>query len=269
MFEAILGVSALVTPALLITWWLAGSLAGRLAFRRTRGRLRLAAGVLLAFLGLAALVTAAEAFVVGQLWSYGWMFVKDRMVLAASPLLLPAAAAMFLSIPRLWRLARGVLIEPRATVGEADRSGASDPLLVVPVQATAVGSALFLYVTWFPPGLPSPGMALVLWGLFSISTATLWVRQRRRFRRMSRPEPPLAPGPGLRLLRAGAFALAICAGFVALLAYSMQASVLPDRFSMMTHDNLDHAAEGMTMHLGYEGVTTPFEAGAKTGNTPE
>jgi FtsP/CotA-like multicopper oxidase with cupredoxin domain len=33
--------------------------------------------------------------------------------------------------------------------------------------------------------------------------------------------------------------------------------------------NLDHAAEGMTMHLGYEGVTTPFEAGSETGNRPE
>jgi plastocyanin len=32
---------------------------------------------------------------------------------------------------------------------------------------------------------------------------------------------------------------------------------------------LDHAAEGMTMHLGYEGVTTPFEAGRATGNRPE
>ncbi len=33
--------------------------------------------------------------------------------------------------------------------------------------------------------------------------------------------------------------------------------------------NLDHAAVGMTMHLGYEGVTTPYEAGEATGNTPE
>jgi FtsP/CotA-like multicopper oxidase with cupredoxin domain len=240
MFEAILGISTLVTPALLITWWLAGYLAGRLALRRTRGRLRLAAGVLLAFLGLAALVTAAEAFVVVQLWSYGWLFVKDRTVLAALPLLLPAATAIFLSIPRLWRVARGAQAEPKGPVGEADRSGASDPLLVVPVQATAVGAALFFYVTWFPPGLPSPGMALTLWGLFSVATAALWIRQRRRLRRMSRPEPPLAPGPGLRLLRAGAFALAIFAGFVAWFAYSMQASVLPDRFSMMTHDNVDY-----------------------------
>jgi FtsP/CotA-like multicopper oxidase with cupredoxin domain len=33
--------------------------------------------------------------------------------------------------------------------------------------------------------------------------------------------------------------------------------------------NLDHAAQGMTMHLGYEGVTTPFKVGEETGNRPE
>ncbi len=34
------------------------------------------------------------------------------------------------------------------------------------------------------------------------------------------------------------------------------------------HD-LDHAAVGMVMHLGYEGYTTPFEAGRDTPNQPE
>ncbi|UUZ92708.1 multicopper oxidase domain-containing protein [Paenibacillus sp. P25] len=33
--------------------------------------------------------------------------------------------------------------------------------------------------------------------------------------------------------------------------------------------NLWHAQLGMTMHLSYEGVTTPFEAGKKTANQPE
>ena len=33
--------------------------------------------------------------------------------------------------------------------------------------------------------------------------------------------------------------------------------------------NLTHAAIGMTMHLMYEGVTTPFEVGRATGNHPE
>ncbi|MBB6689792.1 multicopper oxidase family protein [Cohnella xylanilytica] len=33
--------------------------------------------------------------------------------------------------------------------------------------------------------------------------------------------------------------------------------------------NLTHAVVGMTMHLMYEGVTTPYEAGRSTGNHPE
>ncbi len=33
--------------------------------------------------------------------------------------------------------------------------------------------------------------------------------------------------------------------------------------------NLLHAAVGFVMHLGYENVTTPFEAGIATRNQPE
>lgn len=33
--------------------------------------------------------------------------------------------------------------------------------------------------------------------------------------------------------------------------------------------NLDHAAVGMTMHLAYEGITTPYEVGSATHNHPE
>jgi len=157
MFEAVLGVSALVTPAILIAWWLAGYLAGRLVFW---GRLRLGVGVLLAVLGLAALLTAAELFLVARLWSYGWLFVKDRMILGTPPLLLPAAAALFLSVPRLWRLARGAVVEAKVPVDAAGRSEASHPLLVVPVQATAVAAALFFYVTWFPQASLRPAWPL-------------------------------------------------------------------------------------------------------------
>jgi len=33
--------------------------------------------------------------------------------------------------------------------------------------------------------------------------------------------------------------------------------------------NLNHAAAGMTLHLSYEGVTTPFHVGEAVGNHPE
>jgi FtsP/CotA-like multicopper oxidase with cupredoxin domain len=240
MFEAALGVGVLVAPALLAAWWLAGYLAGRLAFRRTQGRMRLGAWILFIVLGLAGLLTVMELFVVGQLWSFGWLFAQDRVMLGLPPLVLPTVAVLLLAAPRLWRVARRAAEDLKAPVDAASRAGAADPLLVVPVQATAVGAALLAYLTWFPPGLPSTGTALTLWGLFVFSTAALWIRQRRRFWKMSLPESPGAPGSGLRLLRAGAFALVICVGFAAWFAYSMQASALPDRFGMMSHENVDY-----------------------------
>jgi hypothetical protein len=33
--------------------------------------------------------------------------------------------------------------------------------------------------------------------------------------------------------------------------------------------NLRHAAEGLTMHIAYAGVTTPFNVGDDAGNQPE
>ncbi len=269
MFEAVLGVGTLIAPALLAVWWLAGYLAGRLAFRRTRGRLRLGAWILLTVLGLAGLLTATELFMVGRMWSYGWLFVKDRVVLGLPPLVLPASAVLLLAVPRLWRIARGSAVESKAPVDAASRSRVSDPLLVVPVQATAVGAALFAYLTWFPPGLPSPGAALTLWGLFTVSTAGLWIRQRRRHLKMSLPEAPVTPRLGFRLLRTGAFTFVICVGFVAWFAYSMQASALPDRFSMMAHENVDYGGgpevdhEDHARHSGSSvsltGLTAPRE----------
>ena len=240
MFEVVLGVGVMAAPALLAAWWLAGYLAGRLAFRRTRGRLRLGAWVLLAVLGLAGLLTVAELFLIWQLWSYGWLFAKDRVTLGLPLLVLPASAVILLTTPRLWRVGRGAVVESRAPVDAAGRSRASDPLLVLPIQATALGAALLAYLTWFPPGLPSPSMALTLWGLFAVATAALWLRQRRRCLKMGQPEAPAVSRPGFRLVRAGAFALALCAGFAACLSYSMQSSALPDRFSMMAHENVDY-----------------------------
>src|ERR671917_144685 len=101
MFEAVLGVGAMVAPVLLAAWWLAGYLAGRLAFRRTQGRLRLGAWLLFTVLGLAGLLAVANLFVVGQLWSFGWLFAKDRVMLGLPPLVLPAVAVLLLTAPRL------------------------------------------------------------------------------------------------------------------------------------------------------------------------
>ena len=33
--------------------------------------------------------------------------------------------------------------------------------------------------------------------------------------------------------------------------------------------NLSHAAAGLTMHIAYEGITTPFDVGGPADNQPE
>jgi FtsP/CotA-like multicopper oxidase with cupredoxin domain len=248
MFEAALGLGVMVAPALFGAWLLAGYLAGRLAFRRTRGRLRLGARVLLAVLGFAGLLTLAEAFVVGWLWSYGWSFAADRGVPGLPPLLLPTSAVLLFSIPRLWGISRGKPEDLRASLAAACRSEASDPFLVFPIQAAAVGAALFAYLTWFPPGILSPVVLLASWGPFAASAAALWIRQRRRHRMLSVPEPPARTRLGLRLLRASAVVVAAFAGFVGLLVVSAQSSVLPERFSMMSHENVDHGGGPNVAH---------------------
>lgn len=248
MFEGLLAASAMLALALLAAWCLAGYLAGRLAFSRTRGRLRLGAWALLALLGLTGLLAAVELFVVGRLWSFGWLFAQDKVMLGLPPFLLAIGAASLLSVPRLWRISRGPIGDRRAPVDAKGRSRASDPLLVVPIQATAAGAALLAYLTWFPPGLPSPGTALTPWGPFAAFAAVLCVRQRRRHRKMSRPEAPVTLGFGLRLLRAGAVAVVIFAGFVSLVVYSAQSSTLPDRYNMMAHENVDYGGGLETSH---------------------
>jgi FtsP/CotA-like multicopper oxidase with cupredoxin domain len=248
MFEAALGLGVMVAPALLGAWLLAGYLAGRLALRRTRGRLRLGARVLLAVLGFAGLLTMAEAFVVGWLWSYGWLFAADKGVPGLPPLLLPAGATLLFSVPRLWEISRGKPKDLRAPLDAASRSETSDPFLVVPIQAAAVGAVLFAYFIWFPPGIPSPGVILASWGPFAASAAALWIRQRRRHRKVSAPEAPARTRLGLRILRAAAVVVVGFAGFVGLLMYSTQASVLPERSGMMSHENVGHGGGPSAAH---------------------
>ena len=267
MFEAVLFASAAVALALLAAWWLAGYLAGRLTFGRTRGRLRLGARALLAVLGFAGLVSVAELSVVGWLWSFGWLFAQDKVVLGLPPLLAAAGGALLLSVPRLWRIAGSPVPDARAPLDAAGRSGASHPLLVVPVQATAVAAALLAFLTWSPPGLPSPRLALAAWGSFAASAAVLWVRQRRRHSRMSRPEAGATPGLGLRLLRAGGVLAAVCAGFVVLFAFSVRSSALPDRFGMASHENVDFGGGPEAGHGAVPGSGHPH-GGARTAHGP-
>jgi FtsP/CotA-like multicopper oxidase with cupredoxin domain len=259
MFEQILGIDILIALLLPVAWGIAGYLAGRLAFRRTRGRLRVGAWITFAVLGLGGLLVVAKLVTIQQFWSYGWLFASDRVIVGLPLVLLPVAATLLSSVPRLWRIARAAVNERRAKVDVAMREAVSAPLLVVPVQVMALGAALSAYVTLFPSGpeLLRPG--LVLAAMFTTGTVALWVRQRRRCRAMSQSEDSLSSGLGMRLVRKSAIVLALGLAIAAWSAYSMQTSVLPDRFSMMSHENVDYGGGPEPGH----GTGNPHSAGTE------
>jgi hypothetical protein len=71
MFERILVIDIFVALLLPVAWGIAGYLAGRLAFRPTRGRLLVSVSITLAVLGLAGLLVVAKMVMIQQFWSYG------------------------------------------------------------------------------------------------------------------------------------------------------------------------------------------------------
>ena len=240
MFEQILAIDILAAILLPAAWGLAGYLAGRLAFRRTRGRLLVSVRITFVVLGLAGLLVVAKLVTIQQFWSYGWLFAHDRVIVSLPLVVLPVAATLVCSVPRLWRIARGAVTERRAKVEAATRKAASAPALVVPIQSTALGATLGAYGTLFPSGPDVLRPSLILAGIFTVGSAALWVRQRRRCPAMVQLDASMGSAPGMRLVRASAFVLALGVGITAYFAYSMQASVLPDRFSMMSHENVDY-----------------------------
>ena len=124
MFEQILGIDILAALLLPVAWGIAGHLAGRLAFRRTRGRLLVSVRITFAVLGLAGLLVVAKLVAIQQFWSYGWLFAHERVIVSLPFIVLPVAATLVCFAPRLWRIARGAVTERRAKVDAAsERSG--------------------------------------------------------------------------------------------------------------------------------------------------
>ena len=166
MFEPLTNLTEVLPALLLLVLASAGYRAGQLVFRPTRGKLRSSARWCLALLGVAALLITAELVAVGSLWSFGWAFAQNRVIVALPLILMPAAGAAILSAPRLWRIAWAKIADPKAPVDALGRAMTSDPRLVVPVQALAVGALLGFYTVFVArPVPPYTGIVATLDGL--------------------------------------------------------------------------------------------------------
>jgi len=241
MFEPLTNLTEVLPALLLLVMAIAGYRAGQLVFRPTPGKLRSSARWCLALLGAAALVVTAELVALGALWSFGWAFAENRVIVALPLILAPAVGAAVLTAPRLWRIAWARIADSKAPLNAEGRAVASDPRLVVPAQALAVGALLGFYAVFVArPVPPYTGIVATLDALLIVATALLWTRQQRRRHVLLTTEPPRGPTIRARVLKAvcvlAALALAGGGSFV----YAARSSTLPDRLSMMSHDTVDY-----------------------------
>ncbi|HEY0473041.1 MAG TPA: multicopper oxidase family protein [Kribbella sp.] len=239
MFEISANLSEVLGGLLFVAWAISGYRLGRLAFRTSRADLRRSARWNLVQLFLNTFVLVAQIVLVAMLWRIDWEFASNRVVLAIPLVLVPCLGVFVLSVPRLWRMAG-----PASTIGRSegvepeDRAAAADPLLVIPVQATAIAGFLDFWVVFIDrPVPPYFRYAVVLWLLLIGSSTLLWLRQRRR-QRLAPQEAPRSTlvARGIKMVGAlGALGL----GILVIITAGAHASRLPDQLDMMSASKPD------------------------------
>lgn len=275
------GLDTFLVLLLLLVWSIAGSAAGRLAAAPAERKLRRRASGALIAIVLGGLLIAAKLVSSHMSWPSGWWPVQNKLIVQLPLLVLPGLAALLLAVPRLWKLARRPISKPNGGPDGSVRRAAADPLLVWPVQMTAIGAAFMLYYSMFT-SVPLHGLADIALPLagFAIVSALLAFRQRKRRESVSRPEW-VGPKLPIRLLRGTTAVIAFAVGLAGVLALGAQASRLPDRIAM-SDSAMDYGGgpepatpggAGHTMHAGMshsgDGTVSVTElVGPKTG-TPD
>ncbi|HEX6444966.1 MAG TPA: multicopper oxidase family protein [Streptosporangiales bacterium] len=265
MYESIENFSEVVPLLLTLVCAFAGYAAGRLARRPKRRTVRRSARRILAALALAAVVALGEAAFVAGMWTHGWPFAANRVVVALPPVVAAAVAVAVMSVPRLARVVRGARREADAPPGHTLRAAAGDPRLVVPVQSAAVAALLCFYTVFaLRPVPPYTGDVLAVDGAFAVAVVALWLRQVRRLRRDT---PPRIAARLLRAVTVLGVVVLLLAGYV---AQGLRASRLPAHYDMGTSTVVDDGMTGMRM-AGEESVphVSVADLTGDTAGTPD
>ncbi|WP_020579096.1 multicopper oxidase family protein [Actinopolymorpha alba] len=241
MFNIFLSLSEVIPLLTFIFGSFAGHRAGQLVYRQGSVKLRRSLGVTLTLLALAGIGVLGLIFLTAGLATYGWVFASNRVVVALPPLVAATAVALAWSLPRIVRLRRRCSGESTSPLRAELRFDASDPRLVVPVQAVGIAGLLSSYnLVVQRPVPPYISDVLAINGLLAVAFGLLWLRQLRRQRIMSGSDARRRPGVGVRLVRT-ITALGVIAALVAVSAYAaMNASKLAPSYDMSVGENMDY-----------------------------
>ena len=234
MFETLLIADVQFAMLNVVVWTVAALLVGRRPRQRSPRRTRASAVTLLVLLGLGCLMVVGRIVTVGMMGSVSWLFAEDRVAVALPWLVVPAVAALAVTVPRVLTWAR------RATLDA--RRAAFTPGAVLPAQVAAVGAVVGLYTALFqvvPP--PVLDTAFTIHGTVALVVIAGWLWQARRYRLATQPDGWPRRSLPFRALRAVAVVVVLALAGGGLMTATANASKLPDEMSMADHHGGGHA----------------------------
>ncbi|MED4583924.1 multicopper oxidase family protein [Brevibacillus choshinensis] len=273
-FEALAGVDQglyliLLLLTLLPTLWVRS-----LVFRPIGGAMASSARWTFCLTGLALLVSLGQW---GSTWllyeSFGWLYIKDKLLGYLPLILLPAIVTAMVSIPRLWRLStRHPIVVPfvavqgmaRASADEetARRQEAAAPEMIVPIQALSLGAFLAATLQFILPSVTlQKEMLMIAWGVLLAGSSALWIWHSWRQQRYGRSGILHRSNLIVRFLQGTFVLLLLTACSVTWLNLERQASLLPDQMSMTNHTTIDTGKMQASAvdHAQHASATTPIQ----------
>lgn len=259
-FEALAGIDQGSYLILLIAALVPALKIGQLVFHPSREALAKSARWNLFFIVLFMLVLVGKLVVTWVMFhSFGWVFVKEKLLGFLPMILVPAAVASAVSVPRLWRLVRGGFgssgIQGEEVSIEAKwHDEASSPQLVVPIQATALGALAAAALQFLLPSIMlEPHKLAFSWGFLVVGSALLWLWRSWLQKRFAVRGELTRPRPLIRFLRGTLVVLVLAAGSVTWFNQATKASLLPDAFNMTDHTHVDHGVASASTPVAPDG----------------
>ncbi|MGF9796737.1 multicopper oxidase family protein [Brevibacillus agri] len=303
-FEVLAGIHQGLFLVLVFTALIPTLKAKALVYQPTRRALAKKARWTLFFVWLSVLAFAGQLFVTWAFFqSFGWLYIRDKALGFLPLMVVPLLSVLFISLPRLWQLAAKLdkskekpsyivdnpdlsLLSEDAAASEmaellpsdnaqpsdpelvdADlRKVASAPELIVPLQASVLGSLTACFLQFFYPAVTlEPAILLLAWGVLVAGTSALWIMQSWRQQRCFRPGEWKPPAPFLRFLRGTAVLLLVSAGIVFWGNQALLASKLPEQFKITDHTNIDTGhgtglfAHAQSAHAGHDRASSAIQ----------
>jgi FtsP/CotA-like multicopper oxidase with cupredoxin domain len=184
--EVLLSSDPAVVFSLLGIWAWAGVKATALPYANDAATLHRRAGLVLTLVGLGLALVAVRVALVMALGQSGWWFVQEKVVLALPLLLVPVAATVAWTGPRLLRLRRAARAFPEV-VPPSLRQEAAHPLVAWPVQLTALGALAGAVVLFFVSYPATAGSSFAVSVAVGLAALLVWQRLRARHARLGGP----------------------------------------------------------------------------------